>query len=108
MSERTQRVGRYTVRITSGRNETIGIGDRWDAELEGKVTVMIATPHGLLIGTSEGELSRLETVTGRQCARATFSSPISALVAAGRLVTVTTADTSTTQLLVGSLKPPKR
>ena len=103
---RKQRVGNHTVRITSGRDEMVGIGQRFDAYVDGKVTVIVDTPHGLLIGTTKGSVSRLETVTGRRCAHATFASRIDALAVAGRFVSVTTAD-GTTQLLARSLKPPK-
>ena len=104
---RKQRVGKHTVRITSGRNEMVGIGGRFDAEVDGKVTVIVDTPHGLLVGTTKGAVSRLETVTGRRCALATFPSPITALVVAGRFVTVTTA-AGTVQLLARSLKKPRK
>ena len=103
---RSQRVGRYTVRVTSGRNEMIGIGDRWDAEVEGKVTVMIDTPHGLFVGTSDGAVSRLETVTGRRLAHATLSSPITSLAVDGTSITVTAGE-YVTQLLARSLKPKR-
>ena len=103
---RKQRVGKHIVRITSGRDEMVGIGARWDAYVDGKVTVIVDTPHGLLIGTTKGAVSRLETVTGRRCALATLGSPITGLAVVGRLVTVTTA-AGTAQLLARSLKPPK-
>ena len=103
---RKQRVGKHTVRITSGRDEMVGIGHRFDAYVDGKVTVIVDTPHGLLIGTTKGAVSRLETVTGRRCALATFGSPITALAVDGRFVTVATA-AGTTQLLARSLTPPR-
>ena len=59
-----------------------------------------------VIGTTKGAVSRLETVTGRRCALATFASPIIALAVDGRFLTVATA-AGTTQLLARSLKPPK-
>ncbi len=105
---RKQRVGKHVVRIAPGEDgdDIVGIGNRFDAYVDGKVTVIVDTPHGLLVGTTKGAVSRLETVTGRRCAHAVFAAPITALAVAGKLVTVTTRD-GETQLLARSLKPPK-
>ena len=103
-----RRVGRFTVTIQTGKRfDHIGIGDRWTAQLDGKITVLATSPDDLLVGTTRGVVSRLETVTGRQCARATLDAPIDAIRASGKLVTVTTAGGATV-LLVKSLKAPKR
>ena len=106
--KRKQRVGSLTVTIESGRGDDfVGIGQRFSAQVDGKVTVIVGTPHGLLIGTSKGVVSRLETATGRQCAKHEVGAPIVALHVDGKLVTVETRDGSTV-LLARSLRVPKR
>jgi hypothetical protein len=103
---RKQRVGTYTITITSRRaGDVVGIGDRWSAEVDGKVTVLASAPGGLYVGTGRGVVSRLETVTGRQCARCELGAPIEKLAFAGRLVTITTRDGDTV-LLARSLRVP--
>ena len=108
MKVRKQRVGSLTVTIESGRgDDTVGIGQRFSAQVDGKATVMADTPHGLLIGTSKGVVSRLETATGRQCAKHELGASIEALQVDGKLVTVLTRNGSTV-LLARSLRVPRR
>ena len=71
------------------------------------MTVLVGTPYGLLVGTTRGVVSRLETATGRQCAKYELDAPIDTIVVAGNLVTVRTGDIDTV-LLARSLKVPKR
>ncbi len=105
---RKQRVGEWTITIDSGAAaDVVGIGARWSAEVDGRVTVLAAAPYGLYVGTSKGVVSRLETVTGRQCARCELVGPIESIVVAGKLVTVTTRSGDTV-LLARSLRAPKR
>ena len=106
---RKRRVGTWTITIDSGAaDDVVGIGDRWDAEVDGRVTALAGkAPHGLYVGTSKGVVSRLETATGRQCATCELVGPIKAIVVAGKLVTVTTRSGDTV-LLACSLRAPKR
>jgi len=52
-------------------------------------------------------VSRLETVTGRQCGRYELDAPIEAIIIDGKHVTVTSRDGDTV-LLAGSLRIPRR
>ena len=105
---RKQRVGTITISIESGRgDDMVGIGQRFTAQVDGKVTVIVGTPHGLLIGTTKGVVSRLETATGRQCAKHELDAPIVGLKVEDKLVTVETRN-GTTVLLARSLAAPKR
>ena len=84
-----KRVGSSTVKIERGsRDESVGIGDRFTTHVEGKVTALAASPGNLFVGSSKGVLMRLETQTGRRCARATFGAPITKLAVRGIVVTV--------------------
>lgn len=108
MKRRKQRVGAWTITIEAGRtDDSVGIGDRWSAQVDGHVTVLAAAPLGLYVGTSRGVVSRLETKTGRQCGRFELDAPIEAIVVAGKRATVTTRN-GDTFLLAGSLRVPKR
>ena len=81
------------MRIRRGRDQFIGIGDRFETQIEGQVTAVAASPGNLLVGSSKGVLVRLETQTGRQCARATFDAAITKLAVRGAVVTVTVGET---------------
>jgi hypothetical protein len=106
--KRTQKVGAWTVTIDLGDvDDSVGIGDRFDAQVDGKVTVLAAGPLGLYVGTNKGVVSRLETRTGRQCGRNALGAPIEAIAIAGKQVTVTTKH-GATALLAGSLRVPKQ
>jgi hypothetical protein len=86
-----KRVGSTTVRITrTARDELVGIGDRFDAQVEGRVTALAAAKGNLFVGTSKGIVSRLETQTGRRCARAVFDAPITKLSVRGAVLKVLT------------------
>lgn len=102
---RRKRVGALTVKITRGRDESIGIGDRFETQIEGRVTAIAAAPGKLFVGSSRGVLVRLETQTGRQCARATFDSAITQLSVVGAAVTVTADQEYVVKAT--SLKPKK-
>jgi hypothetical protein len=105
---RKQRVGKLVVGIETGAaDDVVSIGNRFSATVDGQVTVLVGTPYGLLVGTTRGVVSRLETATGRQCARYELDAPIDAIVVDGNLVTIRTGDL-TTVLLVRSLRVPKR
>jgi len=89
-----KRVGGFTVKIErGGRNDTVGIGDRFTAEIEGKVTALAGAPKTLFVGSSKGVLVRMETETGRRCARATFGAPVTKLTVRGEVVTATVGPT---------------
>jgi hypothetical protein len=104
---RKQRVGAWTISIHAGRGaDTVGIGARWSAHVDGHVTVLASGALGLYVGTSKGVVSRLETKTGRQCGRCELDAPIQAIAIAGKLATVTTRKGATV-LLAGSLRAPK-
>jgi hypothetical protein len=104
--KRKQKVGAWTITIVSGRgDDEVGMA-RWSAQVDGKVTVLASGPLGLYVGTRKGVVSRLETVTGRQCGRAELGAPIQAIEIVGKQATVTTKDGATV-LLAGSLKVPK-
>jgi hypothetical protein len=105
---RKQRVGRLVVGIETGNaDDVISIGYRFSAQVDGQVTVLVGTPYGLLVGTTRGVVSRLETETGRQCAKHELDAPIDAIVVDGNLVTIRTGDVETV-LRVRSLQVPKR
>ena len=103
---RRKRVGALTVKITRGRDELIGIGDRFESQIEGRVTAVAATPGNLFVGSSRGVLVRLETQTGRQCARAAFDSAVTQLSISGAVVTATAGDQEHS-VKATSLKPVK-
>lgn len=79
-----KRVGRVTVKITRGlRQEMVGIGDRFETEIDGRVAALASSSGNLFVGSSKGVLVRLETETGRQCASATFAGTITKLALRG-------------------------
>ena len=105
---RKQRVGKLVVKIEAGDDDDfVGVGDRWSAQVDGQVSMLVGTPYGLLVATTKDVVSRLETVTGRQCAKYQFDDPIDAIIVEGTLVTVRTG-TGDTVLLLRSLRAPKR
>jgi len=84
-----KRVGTSTVTIARGaRDESVAIGDRFETQIEGRVTALAASRGNLFVGSSKGVLVRLETQTGRQCARATFAAAITRLSLRGEVVNV--------------------
>jgi outer membrane protein assembly factor BamB len=70
----------------------VGLGDRFDAEIDGCVTALASSSGNLFVGSSKGVVVRLETETGRQCARATFTGSITKLSVRGTVVTVSVAN----------------
>ncbi|MFT3693278.1 MAG: hypothetical protein QM831_09055 [Kofleriaceae bacterium] len=100
-----KRVGSLSVTMwIGGSNDRVGIGDRWEAQVEGQITALASSPSNLFVGTSRGIVSRLETVTGRRCARTELSGPIDKLSVKGPVVKVS-VEGAVTELKSSSLKP---
>ena len=108
-----KRVGSLTVRITThARDQLVGIGDRFETQVEGRVTALAASPGNLFVGTTKGVVVRLETQTGRQCARAIFAAPITKLSVRGAVAIVVSGGerhpVTATTLRATRPKPVKR